>query len=343
MIRNVIVIGLGLTFLYLFFTVGSPFLLALLIAMFLEPLNGLLIRYARMNRIGAVVTTSTAFVLFFIGLVYIIVSRIINELVALIRNLNYNELYGITMSAIERFEELMVNMPPGVADNIRLYAMNQIRSLQGLATQVSGYTFDILRSLPHLLIYFVVFFVAVYLFSFSMPTIKQSFLGFFEEKSRGKVEEVLANLRSAIFGFLRAQLILSGMTFIIAFAGLLILNVKYALALSVFIILVDILPVLGTGSVLVPWAVYSATLGNDIPLAAGLFILFIVITVFRRIVEPKVLGGQIGIGALPTLISLYVGFELVGAIGLILGPTVVIIYQAMVRAGLLKIKIRLEK
>src|SRR5690606_27964887 len=116
---------------------------------------------------------------------------------------------------------------------------------------------------------------------------------------------------------------------------------RYAMAISFVIVLVDILPVLGTGSVLVPWAAYSAFMG-DMPLAIGLFVLFIVITVFRRIVEPKILGEQIGIGALPTLISLYVGFELIGAIGLILGPIVVIIYKAMAQVGLLKIKIRLE-
>lgn len=341
MLRNVFIIALGLAFLYLLFTVGSPFLLALVIAIFLEPLNSVLIRYLKLNRIGAATITSTGFVVLFLGIVYLLLAKIINELVALIRNLNYNELNQFVLQLIERFEGLMVNMPPEAAENIRIYAMNQIQSLQGVATQVSGYTFDLLRSLPGLLLYFIVFFVAVYMFSYSMPTIKNSFLSFFEEKSRSKVEEVLLNLRSAIYGFIRAQVMLSGLTFLMAFSGLLILDVRYALAITFLIIIVDILPVLGTGSVLVPWAAYSAFIG-DMKLAIGLIIMFVVITVVRRIVEPKILGGQMGIGALSTLISLYVGFQLVGAIGFILGPIVVIIYQAMVKVGLLKIKIRLE-
>ncbi|MCI3925150.1 sporulation integral membrane protein YtvI [Paenibacillus sp. TRM 82003] len=341
MLRNVMIIALGLAFLYGLFTVGSPFLLALLFAIFLEPLNGLMIRYLKFNRIAAATISCTAFVLALLGLMYLLVAKIISELVALIRNLNYNELNAFVMHTIERSEAAMVNIPPDVAVSIREYAMSQIQNLQVVAASLSGYTFDVLRTLPGVLIYFLVFFVALYLFSFSMTTIKKSFLSFFEEKSRDKVEEVLLNLRSAVFGFIRGQVMLSAMTFVIAFVGLLILDVRYALAITFVIIVVDVLPVLGTGSVLVPWAIYSTVMG-DTHLAVGLVILFIVITVFRRIVEPKVLGEQMGIGALPTLISLYVGFELIGPIGLILGPIVVIIYQAMVKVGLLKIKIRLE-
>jgi len=340
-LRNILIIVLGLAFLYALFTVGAPFLLALLFAIFLEPLNAILIRYLKMNRIAAATITSTALVAAMLGAIYLLIAKIVSELIALVRNLDFNELNMFVLQALDRLDALTVDMPPDVAANIRVYAMSQIQSLQGLATQLSGYTFDVLRTLPGLLIFFLVFFVALYLFSFSLATIQQSFLSFFEEKSRDKIAEVLLNLRSAVFGFIRAQFMLSGLTFLIAFAGLLILDVRYALAISFLIVLVDILPVLGTGSVLVPWAAYSFFIG-DPRLAIGLVVLFVLITVFRRIVEPKILGEQIGIGALPTLISLYVGYELIGAIGLILGPIVVIIYQAMVKVGLLKIKIRLE-
>jgi sporulation integral membrane protein YtvI len=340
-LRNVLIITLGLAFLYALFTVGSPFLLALLFAIFLEPLNGLMVRYLKFNRLAAATVSCTAFVLALFALIYLLIAKIVSELVSLIRNLDFNELNAFVLQALGRLEALTVNMPPDIAANIRVYMISQIQSLEGLAKQLSGYTFDVLRSLPGVLIFFLVFFVALYLFSFSMTTIKKSFLAFFEEKSRGKVEEVLLNLRSAVFGFLRGQMILSAITFVIAFTGLLILDVRYALAITFVIILVDVLPVLGTGSVLVPWAMYSFVMG-DAHLAVGLLILFVIITVFRRIAEPKILGEQMGIGALPTLISLYVGFELIGAVGLILGPIVVIIYQAMVKVGLLKIKIRLE-
>ena len=334
-------IVLGLAFLYALFTVGAPFLLALLFAIFLEPLNGAMMRYLKMNRLVAGTITSTALVILMLGLFYLLVAKIVSEVIGLIRNFNFQELSLLVMQLLDRLDALTIDMPEDVAANIREYAMGQVQSLQGIVGQLSGYTFDVLKALPNLMIFFLVFFVAVYLFSFSMPTILNSFLNFFEEKSRPKIAEVLQNLRNAVFGFIRAQFILSFLTFLLAFIGLLVLGVRYALAISLFIVVVDILPVLGTGSVLVPWAIYSAFMGNT-KLAVGLFVLFIIITAFRRTVEPKILGEQIGIGALPTLISMYVGYELVGAIGLILGPVVVIIYKAMVKVGLLNFKIRLE-
>src|SRR5690606_40991132 len=107
------------------------------------------------------------------------------------------------------------------------------------------------------------------------------------------------------------------------------------------VMLVDLLPILGVGSFLVPWAIYQGLVGNWF-IAIGLVVLFLVITVVRRIIEPKVLGDAVGISALSALISLYVGFKLVGVIGLFLGPVVVLVYEAMRKEGLLNIKIKLE-
>lgn len=153
---------------------------------------------------------------------------------------------------------------------------------------------------------------------------------------------MLENLRTSIFGFIRAQVILSGLTYLAALAGLVILRVDYATVIALLIVIVDILPVLGTGSVLVPWAVISAAMGNYL-LAVGLVVLFLFITAFRKMVEPKIIGNSIGLSPLSTLISLWVGFKLVGVIGVFLGPIVLIIYKAMRRVGLLHIKIRFEE
>ncbi|WP_274364914.1 sporulation integral membrane protein YtvI [Paenibacillus thermotolerans] len=342
MLRNALVIIFGLLFLYGLFTIGAPFLLALLIAIFLEPLNGLMVKYLKMNRLVAATVTCTVFIAILLGLVYLLLLKIFSELVSLLRNLNYAELNQLVSDALVRLDTVLADLPPDVAYSIKHYIATSTQELSGLTSRISGITVGALTAVPGLLVLSLVFFVALYLFSFSLTTIKQSFLSFFEERSRGKVEKVLLDLRSAVIGFIRAQAILSLLTFMIAFIGLLILDVRYALAITFVIIVVDILPVLGTGSVLVPWAAYSYIIHGDVHLAVGLLILFLVITVFRRIVEPKILGEQMGIGALASLISLYVGFALVGPIGLILGPIVVIVYQAMAKVGLLKIKIRLE-
>ncbi len=132
------------------------------------------------------------------------------------------------------------------------------------------------------------------------------------------------------------------MTYVLTLVGLFIIGIEHAFAIAFLVTLVDLLPILGVGSFLVPWAIYHAFIGNWF-IAIGLVVLFLVITVIRRIIEPKVLGDAVGISALAALISLYVGFELVGVIGLFMGPVVVLVFQAMQKEGLLNIKIRLDE
>jgi predicted PurR-regulated permease PerM len=112
------------------------------------------------------------------------------------------------------------------------------------------------------------------------------------------------------------------------------------MAIALLVCIVDIMPILGTGSVLVPWASYLILTG-DWYTGIGLIVLFLFITVFRRVIEPKVLGDSIGISALAALISLYVGLKLAGVVGVFLGPLVVIIFMAARKAGLFQLKIRL--
>ncbi len=120
-----------------------------------------------------------------------------------------------------------------------------------------------------------------------------------------------------------------------AFIGLSILQVPYAVLLSILIVFVDVLPILGTGSVLVPWAVISFFQENQF-LGIGLILLFIVITVVRRILEPKVFSSNMGISPLAALISLFVGFKILGFIGFFVGPAIVIVYDTLREAGILK-------
>lgn len=265
-----------------------------------------------------------------------------NEVVIFVEKLPryFSNFSGITESWLGQLRKSYENLPPDVVGQIEQFTNSIIDWLSSLAMSLSGKLGTALSALPSMFVFFIVFVVAVYMLSFSLNTLKSSVLSFFHEDSRDKVDSVLESLRKSIFGFLRSQIILSAMTYVLSLVGLLILGVKYPLAIALLIIIVDILPILGTGSVLVPWAVYCLFVG-DYFTAIGLVLLFLVITVFRRTVEPKVLGDAVGISALSVLISLYVGLELVGVIGVFLGPLVVIVYSACKKAGIIPTSIKL--
>ncbi|CAM3448576.1 sporulation integral membrane protein YtvI [Marinicrinis lubricantis] len=342
-LRTLVTIALGLAFLYGLFTVGFPFLLALIIAIFMEPLNQLLIRVTKMNRITAVTVTCTGFTVGMLGILYLIGLKVFGQLVEFWDRVPFyiDEVGKYIQDLMNRTELFYDSLSPEYASRFDQGLEQGLNALMGFAKVVPDHLISIAGTIPNFFLVSIVFLVALFLFSYALPTMKSSVLSVFSEESHAKVEKVLEDLRGSVFGFIRSQVILSGLTYVISLLGLIILDVNYAMAIALLIVIVDILPILGTGSFLVPWAILE-TIKGEYVLAIGLVVLFIVITVFRKIIEPKVLGDSVGIGAISALVSLYIGLKLAGLIGVFLGPIVVIIYQAMRKAGLLNIKIKFD-
>lgn len=342
-LRQFMLIAFALAFLYLLFTAGAPFLLALVVAIFLEPLTELLMKRAKMNRLAASTLSSTLFTALLLGVAALIGMKVVAELTAFMQNVpDYlTNASAYIQDLLERAQSFSSGGADPVPGQLESWLSKVTELLTSLSQNITGYLLNFAKGIPNFFVFFIVFLVAVYLFTLSMPQMKTSFLSLFEEKSRHQMDQVLVSLRKSVFGFLRAQLLLSVITYVICFVGLLIIGTGYPLAISLLIVVVDVLPVLGTGSVVVPWAAYQLVAG-DVFTGIGLLLLFLVITVVRRIVEPKILGDAVGIGALSALISLYVGYELVGVIGVFLGPIVVIVFIAARKAGLLDFKIKLD-
>ena len=121
--------------------------------------------------------------------------------------------------------------------------------------------------------------------------------------------------------YLRAYLLLGLLTCLQAFVGFAILKIPYALLLAALVALVDFLPLLGTGVILLPWAGISLLTGQ-LPLAIGLAVLYGVTTTIRQILEPKLIGDGLGIHPLLSLAAMYAGLRLFGVKGMILAPLV---------------------
>lgn len=147
-----------------------------------------------------------------------------------------------------------------------------------------------------------------------------------------RMDQIVADLRSALFGFLKAQITLISLTAAIVIIGLLILDVNYAITIGLITGLVDLLPYLGTGTVFVPWIIYLFFKGNY-SLVIGLSILYGVVLVFRQIIEPKVVAENVGLDPLLTLVALFVGLQLFGFIGLIIGPVSLVLINALVKSN----------
>lgn len=138
-----------------------------------------------------------------------------------------------------------------------------------------------------------------------------------------KVLPVLRNIKNAVLGWLVAQAKLAGLTFLVCLSGLLILRVPYGAVWAAAIALVDAVPLLGSGLVLVPWSVVSFLSGRPVE-GIGLLITFAAAFLTRTALEPKLVGKQMGLDPLLTLVALYLGFQLGGIWGLIFAPVLAV-------------------
>ncbi|MBR7133074.1 MAG: sporulation integral membrane protein YtvI [Clostridia bacterium] len=136
-----------------------------------------------------------------------------------------------------------------------------------------------------------------------------------------KIKEIFTK---SILRIIRGYLILSGITFLELAAAFLLLRVRYALILALLIAFVDLLPVFGTGTVLVPWGIVELILGKGF-FGAALILLYLTVVLVRNFAEPKVIGRQIGINPLFTLLAMFAGLKLLGFWGLIVFPVVLIV------------------
>ena len=141
-------------------------------------------------------------------------------------------------------------------------------------------------------------------------------------------------LFSSMFKMLRAYLLIILITFVEMTIGLGILKLaglyesSYILAIALLTAIVDILPVLGTGTVLIPWAVYSLCTGR-VGFGIGLIVIYVAISVIRQIIEPKLVAGQLGLPPVVTIVGMYIGLQLFGFIGLFLVPLTLIMLKLL--------------
>ena len=119
-------------------------------------------------------------------------------------------------------------------------------------------------------------------------------------------------------------------TFAVIFTGLLILKVDNALLISLVVSVLDVLPLIGVGMILVPWGIFQIIFGS-VPLGIGLFVLLGVSTVIRQFAEPKILGKNLGMHPIISLLLLYIGYSVLGIGGLLLVPIASVIINILIK------------
>lgn len=315
-----------------------PLVFALLTALFLEGFVQFFQGKLKIDRPKAVLAAFITYLLLIVTLGYYLFTLVIQQTIRLseITPTFVKDFYRTTLiPTINSWRQYLNSLPVDVISSMENTIESSINSIESFLQSTVQMLLSLLTAIPGFLIEFLVYLVALFLFSLELPRLKEKVKAHLTEGTLKKVTLVLNQLTWAGFGFIKAQVFLSLMTFIIAFLGLWILGVSNKTLLSLLIVIVDILPILGTGSVLVPWGIIAILQENHF-LGIGLIILFVLITVIRRTIEPKVFANNLGISPLASLVSLYIGFKLVGIVGVFLGPALVIVYETLKKANVIK-------
>ncbi len=338
-----ILAGVAAAVILLLVPYSLPLIFAFLTAVMLEGTVQWIIKRFSFKRLQAVLAVFIGFVLLLGVIGYNLVSIIAHQAVALSEKTPtfVKDFYRTAiLPLMHKWEFYSKDFPVEVIAQIEETTEKNINSLDSFLQQSIAGMINLLAAIPGFMIEFLVFLIAFFLFSLELPNLKRKLESHLKDQTRQKVFLVGSELNKAGIGFLKAQIILSFVTFVMAMAGMSILGVKYTGLLSLLIVAVDILPILGTGSVLVPWAVIAILQDNHF-LGIGLIILFFVITVVRRVIEPKIYSSSLGISPLASLISMYIGLKLMGIAGIFIGPIVVIIYETLRKAKVIRLNFRI--
>lgn len=312
-----------------------PFVIALVINKIMSPLVRLMTNKLKFNHKVAVII-SVILVIAILGTAITFgVIKLTEEIYELSINIpSYISAITPTItSVITEIETVFVDLPEPITQQY-YETVNDIGSfIINKAAQIGNGVVNGVMSLPTVFIYVVVTILATLFIGFDKVYIKESFLNQIPDKWAKVLSDMYENIFKAIGAYIKSVITIVLITFVELLIGLTIIDligfdIPYLFAVAVGIALVDALPILGCGTVLIPWAVITALFGN-LPFAIAIFVLYIVITVVRQLIEPKIVSHNIGVHPIITLLAMFIGFKIFGVIGLIFGPITVFILKGI--------------
>lgn len=315
---------LGLVFVVVRYAVPllMPFLLAFLVAFLLKPVIYGIARRTGLQRKPVAILTLIAFYILMLTALIVLGTRV----VVLLRDAFYalpNIYETVVAPALGSLQDVLESavgaLNPQMLETVDDWGQEISSALGGLVSSVSTSAVTALAGAatgaPGMLVNTIITIVASFFLVADYEVVTEFIARQMTDRGREMFFKVKNCAVDVLFKFGRAYALLLTLTFVELLIGFSLLRIPYATLLALVTAIVDILPVLGTGTVLIPWAIGALILGY-IPLAIGLLVLYGIITVVRQTMEPRVVGKQIGLHPLVTLVSMFVGVSLFGFVGL---------------------------
>lgn len=350
-VRLILAVVLVIVIFYLlprFIHLLLPIILAYLLAALINPLVNRLNSWFKKTKIRSSFSRNlitlflTAFILIVISfLIYLIFATLIQEVVGLATSIQENWQSIVTFfEELENWVAMQVVALPGPAveilenftKSILSFIQNFSSNLLGIAVSSTGWLISRMGSFS---LDIITFFLALYFIMSDFNVILEQVIRRTDQRLLDSIRLLKNSALVGVVGYLKTQAILAGMAFIFMFIGLTLYGQPYNFIIALALAMLDLLPLVGTIAILAPWGVIEI-IGGDPNKGVFLIILGISYFIFRRLIEPKIMGTQTGLHPLLALIGIYVGIQISGLWGALLGPLVMILMISVIRSGMLE-------
>lgn len=362
------IIAIGFLVVRYALSVCLPFAVAFVFAAILQKPKNFLVKKARFKNGAAAGLCVFLAIFIVVALISLVGVRVFDEIkdfasyiAAQLKNLDevVNNIETWLMNLISSLPEfLSKTLKESASDlfsNIREYMAGESDKLSSSITSSLGSKFDFswitgplsgvistAKQLPSVLLSVLISIIACCFMTSEFAEIKAFIVCQFPEHRRKDLSRAKHILRTSLGKMGKAYLLIILITFIEVSVGLTVLKLlgffpsSYIILIGAGTAIVDILPVLGTGTILIPWAAYSLITGN-FGMGIGLLVLYAVITVIRQIIEPKLVAGQLGLSPIVTIAALYFGLKVFGVLGMFVTPILVIMLKLLNDEGIINI------
>lgn len=319
------------------FPVLSPFLVAFAISIILKNPIDFISKYLKLNRklVGVIMLFllygSLVFIFIFFG------GKLIKYIGELFQKLP--EMYSLDIEpALNMVIYKIQDIIPEINGILNLESLNKyiMNIVNSISLGVVNFIASIATKIPSFIIKFIFSIIASFLFTLDYYNVTNFIMKQFSDKMKTIIINVKQNIFGTIVKIIKAYSILMCVTFIELSIGLTIFKIPNAFILSAIFSILDALPAIGVGGMLIPWALIEFIKGNY-NLGIGLLVIYGIITIVRSVLEPKIIGNQIGLSPIITLISMFLGAELLGFLGIFIFPITAAIIKYLNDMGTIKL------
>lgn len=299
-----------------------PFVIAFIIAYFLQwPVNVLEKRFGLPHKPIAIL----AVLLFYVivgGVLTLMGAKIVSAVINLVKEVPsfyIRQIYPFFVDILHDLERVLIKLGLSELGAASGSTGQVIQSLSEMVSGLPGKVVDVATgfavSVPGLFVDIVIMIICTFFITIDYRRLTDFCMRQLDDNSKKLFLEIKEYVVGTLLVCIGSYALIMSITFVELSVAFTLIGMNHAIIVAACIAVFDILPVLGTGGIMIPWAVFMLVYGNY-PLALELFLIYVIITVIRNIIEPKIIGGQLGLHPVVTLICMFVGVEFFGVIGL---------------------------